>query len=52
LPTSPDAEEPSPYEIFQVSPEGSCQELDLDGSKMVWLDPDCWVLDGSSVDQT
>lgn len=53
VPTSPEALEPSPYEMFQVDPEVFLKVLDLLGLKMVWLDwlDDC-VDDGSSVDHT
>jgi hypothetical protein len=52
VPTVPEAEEPSPYEIFQVEPLDVLKVEDLLESKMVcpllWL----WVAFGSSVDQT
>lgn len=49
VPTSPDAELPSPYEIFQVSPVASFQVEDLDGSKTLWF---FWSLATSSVEKT
>lgn len=51
VPTVPEAEEPSPYEIFQDEPEEFWNVLDWVGSKMVWLVPDV-VAEGSSVDQS
>lgn len=55
VPTSPLADEESPYEIFQVSPSSFLNVLDLEGSKAT-----CWfeglaelrMFLGSSVDQT
>lgn len=50
VPTVPDAEELSPYEIFQEDPEVALNVLECLGSKMVWpLAED--TLEGSSVDQ-
>jgi hypothetical protein len=36
VPTDPEAEEESPYEIFQVSPLEDLNVLDFEESKMVW----------------
>jgi hypothetical protein len=55
VPTSPLADDESPYEIFHVSPSSFSNELDLEGSKAT-----CWfeglaelrMFLGSSVDQT
>lgn len=53
VPTVPDAELESPYEICQLSPEEVWNVEDLEGSKMVWPDPSWEIIDdGSSVDQT
>ena len=53
VPTSPDALDPSPYEIFQVLPDFFLKVDDLDESKIVWDEPPCFcVLADSSVDQT
>lgn len=54
VPTVPDAEELSPYEIFHVSPEEAFQVLLEDGLKMVWPAdfPWDWMLWLRLVDQT
>jgi len=49
VPTVPEAEELSPYEICQLDPALFLNVLDLVGSKMVWLPAEV-VLFGSSVD--
>ena len=50
VPTVPEAEELSPYEIFQLEPAVFLNVLDFFGSKIVWLPLEV-VLLGSSVDQ-
>src|SRR5436190_1508851 len=52
LPTSPDAEDLSPYEIFHVYPRSLLKVDDLDGSKMLWPAPCDFTRAGSSVDQS
>ncbi len=53
VPTVPEAEDASPYEIFQVEPLWFWNVLDLAGSKLVWPAPYWLVMEeGSSVDHT
>lgn len=52
VPTVPEALEPSPYEICHLSLGWLTKVLELAGLKMLWLEPDDCVEDGSSVDQT
>lgn len=51
VPTSPEAEELSPYEIFHCEPVEALKVDDLEGSKIVW--PEVLLIESdNSVDQT
>jgi hypothetical protein len=52
VPTVPEADDESPYEIFHVDPFCVLNVEDLEGSKIVCPVPWDWVDAGSSVDQT
>jgi hypothetical protein len=52
VPTVPEAEEPSPYEIFQVEPLMALNVEDLVESNIVCPLPWLWIDWDSSVDQT